>query len=100
MADSPCHDDWMSDVPEVQYARTVDGVTIAYQVFGHGPDLLFHHGWVSNVEQQWDIPEYDRFFRRLGSFARVIVFDKRGVGLSDRGVGMPAIEDRADDARA
>ncbi|GAC1321300.1 MAG: adenylate/guanylate cyclase domain-containing protein [Acidimicrobiales bacterium] len=87
-------------VPETQYTKTADGVNIAFQVLGQGPDLLFHHGWVSNVELMWEVPENARFLRRVASFCRVILFDKRGVGLSDRSVGMPALEEKADDARA
>ena len=87
-------------IPETQYTKTADGVTIAYQVVGDGPDLLINHGWVSNVELMWEVPENERTLRRLASFCRVILFDKRGVGLSDRGVGMPALEEKADDAKA
>src|SRR4051812_48866265 len=64
-------------VPDVRYCQAAGGVTVAYQVFGEGPDLLFHHGWVSNVEEQWEIPEYALFLRRLSAFARVVMFDKR-----------------------
>ena len=57
-------------------------------------------GFISNVEMPWEWPEIGRFFERLGSFARLITFDKRGTGLSDRGVGVPTIEERMDDVRA
>jgi len=87
-------------VPETEYTKTADRVTIAYQVVGNGPDLLVNHGWVSNVELMWEVPENARILRRMASFCRVILFDKRAVGLSDSGVGMPALEDKADDARA
>ncbi len=71
------------DVPETRYAKTADGIHIAYQVFGDGPvDILFVMGWVTHVEQMWT--RFARFFTHLSSFARVMVFDKRGVGLSDR----------------
>lgn len=72
-------------VPETRYAKTRDGVHIAYQTVGDGPiDLLYVPGWMSNVDLVWDEPVYDRFLRRLGSFTRLIVMDRRGVGCSDR----------------
>jgi len=86
--------------PRTRYAKSGD-VHIAYQVFGDGPvDLVMIPGFISNVEMPWEWPELGRFFERLGSFARVITFDKRGTGLSDRGVGVPTIEERMDDVRA
>src|SRR5882672_11527816 len=70
--------------PETRYARNGD-VNIAYQVFGDGPrDLVFVPGWVSNVEYFWEEPSVVRFFERLAAFSRLILFDKRGTGLSDR----------------
>lgn len=87
-------------IPRTRYAKSGD-VHIAYQVFGEGPvDLVLIPGFISNVEMPWEWPELRRFFERLGSFARVIAFDKRGTGLSDRGVGVPTIEERMDDVRA
>jgi class 3 adenylate cyclase len=91
------------DIPETRYAKTADGVHIAYQVFGDGPvDILFVLGWVTHVEQMWTEPRFARFFTHLSSFARVMVFDKRGVGLSDRVSEdrLPSLEVRMDDARA
>ena len=91
------------DVPETRYAKTADGIHIAYQVFGDGPvDILFVMGWVTHVEQMWTEPRFARFFTHLSSFARVMVFDKRGVGLSDRVSEdrLPSLEVRMDDARA
>lgn len=89
-------------VPEVRFARTHDGVSIAYQVFGDGPvDLVFVWGWISNVDLIWDEPRSARFLHRLGSFCRVISFDKRGTGLSDP-VDVdnpPDVETRIDDLR-
>lgn len=74
----------MLQTPDVRYARTSDGVNIAYQVFGEGPvDLVFVWGWASNVDLIWDDPRAARFLHRLSAFCRVISFDKRGVGLSD-----------------
>ena len=71
--------------PATRYARTRDGVSIAYQVVGDGPrDLIWVPGWVSNVETSWEEPNQARMFEELASFSRLILFDKRGTGLSDR----------------
>jgi len=91
------------NTPETRYAKTIDGVHIAYQVVGDGPvDILFVLGWVTHVEKMWTEPKFARFFTRLSTFARVMVFDKRGVGLSDRVSEdkLPSLEVRMDDARA
>ena len=91
------------DVPETRYTKTADGVHIAYQAFGDGPiDILFVLGWVTHIERMWDQPLVARFLERLASFARVMVFDKRGVGMSDRVPEdrLPSLEVRIDDARA
>jgi pimeloyl-ACP methyl ester carboxylesterase len=86
--------------PRTRYARSGD-VSIAYQVLGDGPlDLVYVSGWISNVELTWEEPSVARFFERLASFSRLILFDKRGTGLSDRDVGFPTLEDRMDDVRA
>ena len=70
--------------PQTRYARSGD-VNIAYQVVGDGPiDLVFVMGWVSHLEYFWAEPSFARFLRRLASFSRLILFDKRGTGLSDR----------------
>ncbi len=83
--------------PEPLYARC-GNLHIAYQVVGEGPpDLVFVPGFVSHVEHQWDEPLQAAFFRRLASFSRLIRFDKRGQGLSDRVERMPTIEERMDD---
>lgn len=83
----------------VQYAANGD-VHIAYQIIGNGPiDLLFIHGFLSHLELAWENPEFTNFFEQLGRFARVILFDKRGVGLSDRIQGAPTLEDTIEDAR-
>ncbi len=75
----------MTDVPDTYYAKTADGLSIAYQVFGSGAvDLLFVPGYQSNLELNWDLPAYAGLLRRLASFSRVIVVDRRGTGLSDR----------------
>jgi DNA-binding winged helix-turn-helix (wHTH) protein len=88
-------------VPETKYARSGD-VNIAYQVLGDGPiDLVFVMGWVSHLEYFWKEPSFARFLRRLASFSRLIVFDKRGTGLSDRVPlsELPSLERRMDDLR-
>jgi pimeloyl-ACP methyl ester carboxylesterase len=88
--------------PQTRYARSGD-VNIAYQVVGDGPlDLVWVQGWVSNVEAMWDVGPMGRFVERLASFSRVILFDKRGTGLSDpvSETGLPSLEVRMDDLRA
>ncbi|MGA8724502.1 MAG: adenylate/guanylate cyclase domain-containing protein [Acidimicrobiales bacterium] len=87
-------------IPETRYARNGD-VHIAYQVSGDGPiDVIMVPGFVSNVELAWEMPFSGPTLRHIGSFARVISFDKRGTGLSDRSVGVPTLEQRMDDVRA
>jgi pimeloyl-ACP methyl ester carboxylesterase len=86
--------------PDTRYAQSGD-VNIAYQVLGQGPrDLVFVPGWVSNIEVYWEEPTLARFLTRLASFSRLILFDKRGTGLSDRVADMPSLEVRMDDVRA
>ena len=88
--------------PQTKYARSGD-VHIAYQVVGEGPlDLVFIPGWVSHVELWWEEPAVARFFARLASFSRLILFDKRGTGLSDPVplTQLPTLEERMDDVRA
>lgn len=86
--------------PETRYARNGD-VSLAYQVFGDGPlDVVLLPPWGSHVELAWEVPVIRALFERLGSFARVINFDKRGVGLSDKSSGFAAPETRMDDIRA
>jgi pimeloyl-ACP methyl ester carboxylesterase len=90
-------------LPETRYAKTADGVHIAHQVIGDGPvDLVFVMGWTTNIEAMWDEPSFARFLTRLASFSRLILFDKRGVGLSDRVPDdrLPSLETRMDDVRA
>jgi class 3 adenylate cyclase/pimeloyl-ACP methyl ester carboxylesterase len=87
-------------VPDTYYARS-GGVDLAYQVVGDGPfDFVFVPGWVWNLELCWELAEIARFFERLASFSRLIVFDKRGVGLSDRVGGVATLQERADDILA
>jgi pimeloyl-ACP methyl ester carboxylesterase len=89
--------------PETRYAKTADGVHIAYEVVGDGPvDMVFVMGWTSHIELMWAEPSLARFLARLASFSRLILFDKRGMGLSDRAPDdrLPPLEVRMDDARA
>ena len=84
----------------IRYARSGD-VNIAYQVSGDGPfDLVLVPGFFSHLEIDWEHPEHAGFLDRLGSFSRLIRFDKRGTGLSDRAVGLPDLGTRMDDVRA
>jgi pimeloyl-ACP methyl ester carboxylesterase len=86
--------------PQTRYARS-GGVTIAYQVMGEGPgDLVYVPGFLSHLEWNWEHPAYARFLRRLASFSRLILFDKRGSGMSDPVAGTPTLEERAEDLRA
>ncbi len=89
------------DMPETCYARSGE-VAIAYQAFGDGPvDVIWISGIISNVEYQWLEPRFASFLERIGSFSRLIRFDKRGTGLSDRVFGgVPTLEQRMDDVRA
>lgn len=87
-------------VPEIRYAKSGD-VHIAYQVFGDGAvDLVMIPGFISNIEHYWDWPEFARWLSRLGTRARVMLFDKRGTGLSDRLGQLPGLDLRMDDVRA
>jgi len=89
------------DVPAILYTRTTDGLNIAYQVVGEGPfDLVFVPQVISNVQIFWENPRWAAFMRELASFSRLLLFDRRGVGLSDRPSGVPALEQRMDDVRA
>jgi len=86
--------------PETKYATSGD-VSIAYQVLGEGPlDLVVVPGWISNLDVYWEEPAVDHFYRQLASFSRLILFDKRGTGLSDRVSDVPSLEVRMDDVRA
>jgi pimeloyl-ACP methyl ester carboxylesterase len=87
-------------LPETRYAKSGD-VNIAYQVVGDGPlDLVLVPGFVSHLDNDWEEPRSAHFLQRLASFSRLIRFDKRGTGLSDRPSGLPDLETRMDDVRA
>jgi class 3 adenylate cyclase len=87
-------------VPETQYARCGD-LSLAYQVFGSGPlDVVVSGSFVTNVEVMWGSPEFTAFFDRIGTFARVMIFDKAGVGLSDPVPKVRTIEERVDEIEA
>src|ERR1700716_4002993 len=89
----------MPEVPSTHYVKS-DDVYIAYQVLGEGSlDLIFVPGFVSNVEAIWQSPNRSTFFRRLASFCRVILFDKRGTGMSDRGSQIFTLEQRMHDVQ-
>jgi class 3 adenylate cyclase len=89
------------DIPETRYAKTIDGVHIAYQVRGKEPlDLIYVIGFSGNIEVEFESSFGAHFLQRLAAFSRVILFDKRGTGLSDPVVGAPDFDMRADDLRA
>ncbi|WP_271782981.1 alpha/beta fold hydrolase [Aquimarina algiphila] len=85
--------------PDTKYTKNGD-INIAYQVFGSGPiDLVYIPGWVSNIDWMWACPELVSFLTELGKITRIILFDKRGTGLSDRVAELPTLEERMDDIR-
>ena len=91
-----------SSEPETRYVKSGDAY-IAYQVVGDGPvDLILIGGYISHVELAWESPALASFYRRLASFCRLILFDKRGTGLSDRvpEARLPTLEQRMDDVGA
>ena len=78
------------DIPDTRYAKTPDGVYIAYQIFGERPiDLVWQFDLFGNLDVMWELPMYDTFFRALAGFSRVILHDRRGTGLSSRNVPAP-----------
>ena len=86
--------------PQTEYARSGD-TSIAFQVVGEGPiDLVAVLGFATHLELQWEMPPFAQFFERLSSFSRLILFDKRGTGLSDPVDDVPTLEQRIDDVRA
>ena len=91
------------EIPETRYAKTHDGVHVAYQIAGNGPaDLVFVPYDYSNIEANWELPQYASFVGGLAAHARVLLLDCRGMGASDRGTGptSPTLEARMDDIRA
>jgi class 3 adenylate cyclase len=90
------------ELPETRFAKTSDGVSIAYQVIGDGDvDIVLIPQWLSNIEQYWDHPASSHFLRRLAAFSRLIIFDKRGTGLSDPAPAeTQTLEERMDDVIA
>src|SRR2546429_9908244 len=88
------------ELPVTRYARSGE-VSIAYQVLGDGPfDVVWVPGAFSHVELNWTVPNRAAFNRRLASFCRLIIFDKRGTGMSDRAQGIANLETRMDDVPA
>jgi len=86
--------------PQTRYAKT-GTISIAYQVLGDGPiDLVVVPGWISNIEVFWEDAHVARFFERLSTFTRLILFDKRGTGLSDRSTEAATLEERMEDVKA
>jgi len=91
------------EIPETRYAKTVDGVNIAYQIVGEGPvDMVYLQPWFSHIEYGWENPLEERFLMTLASFSRLILFDRRGTGMSDPMPqdDPPVMEARMDDVRA
>jgi DNA-binding SARP family transcriptional activator/pimeloyl-ACP methyl ester carboxylesterase len=88
-------------MPEVRYVQTSDGIHIAYQVLGHGErDIVLVPGLMSHLELLWEDPQMAAFYRRLATLGRLIMFDKRDTGLSDRAPGDMSLEERVEDVRA
>src|SRR5437588_6545880 len=86
--------------PETRYTRS-GGIHIAYQVVGNGPiDLVYVPSWISQVEHYWEEPSVARYFNRLASFSRLIMFDRRGSGMSDPTLRVPTLEEQMDDVVA
>jgi pimeloyl-ACP methyl ester carboxylesterase len=91
----------VTEISEVRYARSADGIDIAYQTAGAGPiDIVHVSGFISNLDMIWDIPPMAARYRRFAEIGRLIAFDKRGTGLSDRTLGFGSAADRMDDIRA
>jgi class 3 adenylate cyclase/pimeloyl-ACP methyl ester carboxylesterase len=87
-------------MPRTRYTKS-DDVHIAFQVYGDGSrNLVFVPGFISQIETYWEQPNWAKWLERLGQFAKVVLFDKRGTGLSDRGVAVPDMDKRMDDIRA
>src|SRR5215204_4927702 len=90
----------MLDQPETRYAKS-EGLNIGYQVLGDGPlDLVFVPALLSHIDFLWSLPASVRFFRRLAAFSRLIVYDKRGQGVSDPPTGVLTLEQDMEDLKA
>jgi class 3 adenylate cyclase len=89
----------VAEIPQTRFVRSGE-IDLAYQVFGAGEDLVVIPGLPSHLEVMWELPELAAFFDRLASFRRVITFDKRDTGMSDRAPGVPALEQQVDDVIA
>lgn len=91
------------EIPQTRYAKALDGTNLAYKVLGDGPvDLVYLQPWFSHIEYIWEESRYERFLRTFASFSRLIIFDRRGCGMSDP-IPMdrpPDLETRMDDTRA
>ena len=88
------------DKPKTRYTRS-GRINLAFQVFGEGEvDLVYIPGWVSNIDYMWEDPDLARMMAGFSQFSRVILFDKRGTGLSDRDVGFATLDERMDDLTA
>ena len=87
------------EIPDIRYARSGD-VSIAYQVFGDGPDHVLIRLWAGDLSSMWEQPLLARYFTRMADFSRVMIFDKRGMGMSDRAREVTTLEARMDDGRA
>src|SRR5438552_10330917 len=91
----------MNDMPETRYAKTADGAHIAYQVLGAGPpDIVYANSFMSHIEVSWEYARAASFYERMASFSRLVLFDRRGTGLSDPIVGHFDMDDRTADLRA
>ena len=91
----------MGGVPEIRYARTADGVYIAYQEVGEGPpDVVYANSFLGHIEVSWEYPRATRFYERMAAFCRLVLFDRRGTGLSDPIVESFTMEDRIADIAA
>jgi len=84
-------------IPQTRYAKTGSGLRIAYQQWGSGPPCLIVPALISNVEIMWEHELYRRCLERWGKFMTCVMFDKRGIGLSDRFDGVPTLEERIED---
>ena len=89
------------EAPDVHYARSSDDAHIAYSVVGDGPvDLVLVPTWFNNIDLIWDVPQVSRFFERMAGYSRLVLFDRRGTGLSDRVLEPPGLEEQMDDVIA